>query len=78
MNKDQLKGRTKQAKGRIREISGNLFRDKFLEKKRQAQKIGGRIQAGYGDFKDDIQGYNDIEDDIRGYGDFRGDLEKSG
>jgi len=78
MNKDQFKGRTKQAKGRIREISGKLFRDKLLEKKGQAQKIGGRIQAGYGDFKDDIQDYNDLEDDIRGYGDFRDDLQKSG
>lgn len=78
MNKDQFSGRTKQAKGRIREISGKLFRDKLLEKKGRAQKIGGRIQTGYGDFKDDIQGYNDLEDDIRGYGDFRDDLQKSG
>ncbi|WP_197702579.1 CsbD family protein [Sulfuricaulis limicola] len=71
VNRDQFKGRIKQAKGRIKEISGELTRDKLLEKKGQAQKIGGRIQAGYGDFKDDIQGYNDLEDDIRGYGDSR-------
>jgi uncharacterized protein YjbJ (UPF0337 family) len=78
MNKDQFKGRTRQAKGRVSEISGKLFRDKLLEKKGWAQKIGSRIQAGYDDFMDDIQGYNDLEDDIRGYGDFRDDLQKSG
>jgi uncharacterized protein YjbJ (UPF0337 family) len=49
-----------------------------LEKKGRFQKIGGQFQAGYGDFKDDIQGYNDLEEDIRGYGDFRDDLQKSG
>jgi uncharacterized protein YjbJ (UPF0337 family) len=78
MNKDQFKARSKQENGRIREISGKLFRDKLLEKKERAQKIGDRIQAGYGDFKDDIQDYNDVENDIRGYGDFRDDLQKSG
>lgn len=78
MNKDQFKGRIKQVKGRVKEISGKFSRDKLLEKKGQSQKIGGRIQAGYGDFKDDIQGYSDLEDDIRGYGDFRDDLQKSG
>lgn len=71
MNRDQFKGRIKQAKGRVREISGKLSRDKLLEKKGRAQSIGGRIQAGYGDFKDDIQGHDDPENDIRGYGDFR-------
>lgn len=55
MNKDQFKGRTKQAKGRVREISGKLFRDKLLEKKGRSQKIGGMIQAGYGDFRDELQ-----------------------
>jgi uncharacterized protein YjbJ (UPF0337 family) len=78
MNKDQFKGRIKQAKGRIKEISGKLSRDKLLEKKGRSQKIGGRFLAGYGVFRDDIQGYNDIEEDIRGYGDFRDDLQKSG
>lgn len=78
MNKDLFKARAKHEKVRVKEISGKLFRDKLLEKKGRAQKIGGRILAGYGDFKDDIQGYNDFEDDIRGYGDFRDDLQKSG
>ncbi|MCR4347652.1 MAG: CsbD family protein [Sulfuricaulis sp.] len=78
MNKDQFKGRIKQAKGRIKEVSGKLTRDKLMEKKGQAQKIGGRILAGYGDFKEDTRGYDDLEDDIRGYGDFRHDPQKSG
>ena len=78
MNRDQFKVRIKQTKGRVREISGKLFRERLLKKKGWAQKIGGRIQAGYGDFNDDIQSYNDLENDIRGYGDFRDDLQKSG
>jgi uncharacterized protein YjbJ (UPF0337 family) len=78
MNKDQFKGRIKQAKGSIKEISGKLSRDKLLEKKGRAQKIGGRIQAGYGDFKEDIQGDDDLEGDIRGYGDFTDDFQKNG
>ena len=78
MNKDLFKGRAKLAKGRIRQISGKIFRDKLLEKKGRVQKIGGRIQTGYGDFKEDTRGYDDLEDDIRGYGDFRDDLQKSG
>ncbi|WP_372521650.1 CsbD family protein [Sulfuricaulis sp.] len=87
MNKDQFKARSKQEKGRIREISGKLFRDKLLEKKERAQKIGGRVQAGYGDFREDLQGYGDLKDlqgygdfreDLQGYGDFRDDLQKSG
>lgn len=78
MNKDQFKGRVKQAKGRIREINGKPTRDRALEKKGRYQKIGSRIQAGYGDFGDDVLGYNDPEDDIRDYGDFRDDVQKSG
>jgi len=78
MNRDQFKGRIRQTKGRVREISGKLLRERLLKKKGWAKKIGGRIQAGYGDFNDDIQSYNDIENDIRGYGDFRDDPQKSG
>jgi uncharacterized protein YjbJ (UPF0337 family) len=77
MHKNQFKGRIKQTKDKIREISGKLFRDKLLENGR-VQKIGDRIQPVYGDFNDNIQSYNDIEDDIRGYGDFRDDVQKSG
>ncbi len=55
MNKDQFKGRAKQAKGKVREITGKLLRDKSLEEKGRVQKIGGKIQAGYGNFKDDLQ-----------------------
>jgi len=77
MHKNQFKGRIKQTKDKIREVSGKLFRDKLLENGR-VQKIGDRIQSVYGDFNDNIQSYNDIEDDIRGYGDFRDDVQKSG
>jgi uncharacterized protein YjbJ (UPF0337 family) len=67
MNKDQFKGRTKQAKGKVKEVSGKIFNDKQLEKKGQAQKIVGRIQASYGDFKDEIQSLSDHENDNQKY-----------
>ena len=65
MNKDQLRGRTNQAKGKVKEISGKLIHDKQLENKGRSQKIVGRIQAGYGDLKDDIQGHTDLDDEIQ-------------
>ncbi|MHB8744525.1 MAG: hypothetical protein ACYC9L_15585 [Sulfuricaulis sp.] len=78
MNKDHFKGRNKETKGRIREISGKMFRDKLLEKKERSQRIEVRNKVGYGDIQDDIPGYDDIEDDIREYGDFSNDGQKSG
>lgn len=55
MNRHQLKGRISQARGKVREITGKLFGNKSVEAKGRAQQTGGRIEAGYGDVKDDIQ-----------------------
>lgn len=55
MNRHQLKGRISQARGKVREITGKLFGNKSVEAKGRAQQTGGRIEAGYGDLKDDIQ-----------------------
>jgi len=55
MNTHQLRGRISQASGKVKEITGKLFRNKAIGAKGRAQQTGGRIQAGYGDLKDDLQ-----------------------
>lgn len=60
MNKDQVKGRYKQAKGSVKESTGKFFGDKTLEIKGKAQNTAGKVQAGYGDAKEDIE--EELED----------------
>lgn len=55
MNRYQLKGRINQAKGKVKELTGRLFGNRSLEGKGFAQKTGGKIEAGYGDVKDDAR-----------------------
>ena len=55
MNNDQVKGRFEQAKGKGKELVGEVVGNKELEQKGKAQKVGGKIQAGYGDLKKDIK-----------------------
>lgn len=55
MNRHQLKGRISQASGKVKEITGRLLGKKALEEKGRVEQTGGRIQAGYGDVKDDFK-----------------------
>ena len=55
MNKDQVKGRVEEAKGKVKEVAGKAAGNKELEQKGRMQKAGGKIQAGYGDLKEDIK-----------------------
>jgi uncharacterized protein YjbJ (UPF0337 family) len=55
MNKDQVKGRVEQAKGKVKQVTGKAVGNKELEQKGKIQKTGGKIQAGYGDLKEDIK-----------------------
>lgn len=55
MNKDQVKGRIKQVEGEVKEVTGNIVGNKTLEEKGKAQKVVGKVQAGYGDLKDDLK-----------------------
>jgi len=54
MNKDQVKGRIKEAEGAVKEISGRSSGKDSLELKGKLQKAAGKAQAGYGDIKNDI------------------------
>ena len=55
MNKDQVKGRVKEAKGEIKEVSGKLVGNETLEAKGKVQKVLGGAQAKFGDVKQDMK-----------------------
>ena len=54
-NKDQVEGRVKEAKGKIKEIAGTVVGNEKLEAKGKVQKTLGRAQARFGDVKQDIK-----------------------
>lgn len=54
MNKDQVKGRINEAEGKAKEIAGKVF-SKDVENKGKLQNARGKVQAAYGDLKEDIK-----------------------
>ncbi len=54
-NKDQVKGRVKEAEGKIKETAGALVGNDRLEIKGKIQKNLGKAQATYGDAKHDLK-----------------------
>ena len=54
MNKDQVKGRVAEAEGKVKEVAGKVF-SKDLERKGKVQNVLGKVQAGYGDLKEDAK-----------------------
>lgn len=55
MNKDQVKGRYKEAEGKVKEATGKAIGNPTLEIKGQVENAVGNIQAGYGDRKDALK-----------------------
>jgi uncharacterized protein YjbJ (UPF0337 family) len=55
MNKDQVKGRAEEAKGKVKEVAGNIVRDDEMELEGNIEKNVGKVKAGFGDLKDDIK-----------------------
>lgn len=55
MNKDQVKGRIKEAQGSVKEVTGKIVGNKELEQKGKIEKSIGKVQSGYGDIKEDIK-----------------------
>lgn len=51
MNKNQVKGHANEAKGKVKEVIGDLTGDESMEYKGKAQKNAGKAEAKYGDFK---------------------------
>jgi len=54
VNKDQVKGRAEEAKGKVKEVVGRVFGNQGLEIKGNIQKNVGAAQAAVGDAKEDI------------------------
>lgn len=55
MNKDQVKGRMTEAKGKAKELAGKLTGKTSTEIKGKAEQVAGKTQAGYGDAKEDMK-----------------------
>ena len=54
MNKDQVKGRVTEAKGKAKEVTGKVF-SQDLENQGKLQNARGKVQAAYGDLKEDVK-----------------------
>lgn len=55
MNKDQVKGRVEQASGKIKEAAGKVVGNERLETEGLAEQVKGKVQAGYGDAKQNLK-----------------------
>ncbi len=55
INKDQIKGRVEEAKGTVKEAAGKLVGDETLEAKGNIQKNLGKVEAKFGDVKQDVK-----------------------
>jgi len=55
MNRDQVKGRIKEAKGNAKKVAGIAVGSKKLERKGIIQNTIGKVQSAYGDLKEDIR-----------------------
>jgi uncharacterized protein YjbJ (UPF0337 family) len=55
MNKDQVKGRVNEAKGKIKEVAGVLMGNETMEAKGKVQRVVGQAQAKFGDVKKEVK-----------------------
>lgn len=55
MNRDQFKGRMKEAKGKVKEITGKAVGNAELEMKGKIEGASGKVQGKFGDLKSDIK-----------------------
>ncbi|MGO9933606.1 MAG: CsbD family protein [Steroidobacteraceae bacterium] len=57
MNKDQVKGRVKVAKGTVKQVTGKLVGNQKLQTKGAFQKNLGKVQANFGDLKKKVMDF---------------------
>ncbi len=55
MNKHQVAGRIKQAKGESKKITGEILGNGVLEQKGKIESATGKVETVYGDLKADLQ-----------------------
>lgn len=55
VNKDQIGGLAKQAKGAVKEAAGKATGNRQTQAEGTADKVVGKIQKGYGDLKEKVK-----------------------
>ena len=55
MNKNQIKGRINEAKGKGKELAGKAVGNKQLKREGKVEKLGGKAEAAYGDLKKEVR-----------------------
>ena len=58
MNKDQVKGVTKDVAGKVQEQAGKLVGSKEQQIKGLSKQISGKVQKGVGDVKQSVEDVN--------------------
>ena len=56
VNKDQVKGRVREAEGKAKEVAGKMAGNRKLELKGKVQKAIGEAQAKFGDIRQKLKG----------------------
>jgi uncharacterized protein YjbJ (UPF0337 family) len=56
MNEDQMKGKANQAKGEVKDRAGGALGDNSTQAEGKMDKVGGKIQEGYGNLKEKLSG----------------------
>ena len=55
MNKDQVKGRVEQTSGKVKEVTAKLVGNDRLQSEGMAEQVKGKVQAGYGEAKENAK-----------------------
>lgn len=55
VNRDQVEGAAKQAKGALKDAAGKVVGNERLQAEGKADKIAGKVQKGYGDAKEEVR-----------------------
>lgn len=55
VNRDQVSGVIKQAKGAIKQSTGKVTGNKQTQAEGLADRVAGKVQKGYGDLKEKIK-----------------------
>jgi len=55
VNRDQVTGAAKQAKGAVKDAAGKAVGNERLQAEGKADKIAGKVQKGYGDAKEKVR-----------------------
>jgi uncharacterized protein YjbJ (UPF0337 family) len=55
VNRDQIAGTAKQAKGAVKDAAGKAVGNERLQAEGKADKVAGKVQKGYGDAKEEVR-----------------------